>query len=65
MEEDNQEMIMIRVIIKIDTDQIVEIEGHHSEVEVSTDGIIGEDNIISIIVEMTLGEIILGECAEL
>ena len=31
---------MITVIIKIGIDEIVEIGEHHSEVEVSTDGII-------------------------
>ena len=39
-------------IIKIDIDQIAEIEGHHSEVEVSMDKIIGEDHIILIIIEI-------------
>ena len=56
--EDNQEIVMIRVFIKVDIDQIVEIEGHHSEVEVSVDRIIGEDHIMSILIEMTLGETI-------
>ena len=59
--EDNLEIIMIRVIIKIDIDQIMEIEGH-SEVEVSMDRIIGEDHITSIIIEMTLEETILEKC---
>ena len=40
----------------------MEIEGHHSEVEVSTDRIIGEDHNMSILIEMTLGETILGKC---
>ena len=40
--------------MKIGIDQIVEIEGHHSEVEVSMDKIIGEDHNMSIIIEMTL-----------
>ena len=38
---------MIRVTIRIDIDQIVELGEHHSEIEVSTDRIIEE---------MTLGE---------
>ena len=53
---------MIRVIIKIGIDWIVEIEGYHSEVEVSTDRIIGEDHIMWIIIEMTLEQTILEEC---
>ena len=40
----------------------MEIEGHHSEVEVSTDRIIGEDHNMSILIEMTLGETILEIC---
>ena len=38
---------MTRVIIKINIDQIVEIEGHHSEVEVSMDRIIRENHNMS------------------
>ena len=62
--EDDQEIIMteiimIRVTIKIDIDQIVEIEGHHSEVEISTGRIIVEDHDMLIIIEMTLGETII------
>ena len=53
---------MIREIIKIDTDWIAEIEGHHSEVEVNTHRIIGEDHIMSIIIEMTLEETMLEKC---
>ena len=53
---------MTRAIIKIDIDQIVEIEGHHSEVEVSMGRIIGEDHNMSISMEMTLGETILEKC---
>ena len=34
---------MMREIIKIDLDQIAEIEEHHREVEVSMDKIIGVD----------------------
>ena len=53
---------MIRVIIKIGMDHIVEIKGNHSEVEVSTDKIIGKDNMMSMIIEMTLKETILEKC---
>ena len=37
-------------------------EGHHSEVEVSMDRIIGEDHVMSIIIEMSLEETILEKC---
>ena len=50
---------MIRGIIKIDIDWIVEIEGHHSEINISMDRIIREDHTMSIIIEMTLEETIL------
>ena len=40
----------------------MEIEGHYSEVEVSMDKIIGEDQVTSIIIEMTLDETILENC---
>ena len=40
-------------IINLDIDQRVEIEGYHSEVEVSMDRIIGEDHNMSILIEMT------------
>ena len=53
---------MIRVIIRIDIDQMVEIEEHHSEVEVSTDKTIEEDCNMLILIEMILGEKILEEC---
>ena len=49
-------IIVVKVIIKIDIDQIVEI-GHHSEVEVSTDRTIEEDLDMLIITEIILGEI--------
>ena len=52
-------LIMARVIIKIDKDLVVEIEGHHSEVEVSMGRIIREDHDMSIIIGMTLGETII------
>ena len=47
-------IIMTRVIIKKDIDQIVEVEGLHSEVEVNIDKVIGEDSDMSIIIEMTI-----------
>ena len=50
---------MTRVIFNIDIEWIAEIEGHHSDVEVSTDRIIGEDYDISILIEMNLGETII------
>ena len=51
--EDNKEISMIKItmtreIIKIDTDQIAEIEGHHTEVEVSMNRVMEEDCIMSI-----------------
>ena len=49
---------MIRVIIRIDIDQIVEIGEHHLQVELSMDRILGEGCNMLIIIEMTLGEII-------
>ena len=52
---------MIRVIIRIDSDEIVEIGEHHSEVEVSTDRVIEEGCNMLILIEMTLGEKILEE----
>ena len=36
--------------------QVLEIEGHHAEVEVRTDRIIGEDHVMSMIIEITLEE---------
>ena len=56
---DNQEIIMIKIImireiIKIDIDQIGEIERHHLEVEVNMDRIIGKDHLMSLITEITL-----------
>ena len=56
--ENNHDTIMIRLITKTDIDQRAEIEGLHSEVEVSMDRIIGEDHVMSIIIEMNLGETI-------
>ena len=37
----------------------MEIEGHHSEVELNMDRFLGEDHIMLIIIEMTLEEKIL------
>ena len=51
---------MIKVIIKIGIDQIVEIGEHHSEKEVSMDRIIEEG--CNILIIMTLGETNLEEC---
>ena len=53
---------MTKVVIKIGIDQIAEIEGHHSEVEVSMNRTIGEDNDMLIIIEMILGETIFEKC---
>ena len=47
---------MIRVIIRIDTDQKVEIGECHLGVELSMDRIIEEDHNMLTIIEMTLGE---------
>ena len=65
--EDNQEVfmiaiIMIREIIKIDIGQIVEIEEHQAEVEVSMDKSIEEDCIMSIILKITIEDTILEIC---
>ena len=40
----------------------MEIEWHHSEVEVSMDRIIGEEHNMSILTEITLGKTILEKC---
>ena len=50
---------MIKVNIKIDIDQIVEIGECHIEAELSTDRIIEEGHNMITIIEMTLGEEIL------
>ena len=47
---------MIRVIIRIDIDQIVEIRKHHLEVEINMDRTIEEGHNMLIPIEMTLGE---------
>ena len=67
LDNNNQEIstikiIMIREMIKIDIGQIVEIEEHQTEVEVSMDRIIEEDHIILITIEMILKEIISEIC---
>ena len=61
--EDSQEIIMIEIImiteiIKIDIGQIAEKEEHQAEVEVNMDKFIKEECIMSIIIEMTIGETI-------
>ena len=53
---------MIRVIIRIDINQVVEIGEHHLEVEVSMDRIIEEDCNMLKPIEMILGENVLEEC---
>ena len=53
---------MIRVVIKIGINEIVEIEGYHSEIEVNMDRIIGEDYSMLIHKDMTLVETILEKC---
>ena len=53
---------MIKVIIRIGTDQIVEIGECHLEVECSMDRIIEEGQNMLVIKEMTLGEEIWGKC---
>ena len=60
--ESKQKIIMIKGIIRLDTDQIVVIRECHLEVEVGMDRIIEEGLNMLIIIEMTLGEDILGKC---
>ena len=57
-----QESIMIKVIIKIDIDQIVEIEECHLEIQLSMDSIIEEGHNIITITGMTSEEEISEEC---
>ena len=45
---------MVREITKIDIGQTVEIEEHHTEVEVSMDNITEEDHIMVITIETIL-----------
>ena len=54
-------IIMIRVIIRIETDHIVEIGECHLGVEVNADRFIEEDCNMLKIIEITLGEEILEE----
>ena len=53
---------MVRVIIKIDVDKVVEIEELCLEVEVSTDRIIEKGHNMLTSIEMILEETILEEC---
>ena len=53
---------MIRVIIRIDTDQIAKIGECHLEIELSMDRIIEEGCNMLIIIEVNLGEEIFEEC---
>ena len=55
---------MVKVIIRIDIDQIVEIGEHLSEVKVSMDKTIEEGCNMLIHIELTLGEKILEEYIE-
>ena len=60
--EDKQEIIMIRVIIRIDKDQIVEIGECHLGVDLNMDRIIEEGCNMLTIIEMFLGDEIFEEC---
>ena len=60
--EDNLEIIMIMIDIKIDRDQTVEIGECHIEVELSIDKTIEEGHSMVITTEVTLGKKILEEC---
>ena len=60
--EDKQESIIIRLIVRIDTDQIVEIGEHHLQVGFSIDRVIKEGCNMLVTIEMTLGEVMLKEC---
>ena len=60
--EDKQGIIMIKVIIRIDTDQIVEIGECHLEVELNIDRNIKEGCNMLTIKEMTLEEEVLEGC---
>ena len=59
---DKQEIIMIKVNISIDTDQIVEIDECHLGVEFSMDRIIEEGHNMLTFIEMTLGKETLKKC---
>ena len=60
--EDKEEIIMIKINIKIDTDQTVEIGECHIEVELSTYRIIEEGHSMIKIAEVILGKEILEDC---
>ena len=60
--EEKQGTIMIRVINRIYTDQIVEIGECHLELKLSMDRIIEESHNMLTVLEMTLGEDISEEC---
>ena len=55
-------IIMIKAIIRIDTDQIVEIGECHLGIELNMDRIIEEGHNILTIIEMTSGKEILEKC---
>ena len=54
--------IIFREIIKIDIGQIAEVEENHIEVEVNMNKIIEEDHVTLIIIEMTIGQMLLEIC---
>ena len=60
--EDRQRITMIKVSTRIDTDLTVVIEECHLEVELCMGRIIEGDHNMLIIIEVTLGEEILGKC---
>ena len=60
--EEKQGITMINAIIRIDTDQIVVIGECLLGVELGIDRITEEGNNMLLIIEMTLGEEILGKC---
>ena len=53
------DVFMTREVIKIDMDQIVEIEGLNSVVEYNMDRIMEADQGMDKIIEMTMEEVIL------
>ena len=59
--EDKLEIIMIKIDIKIDTNQTVEIGKYHIEVEASMDKTIEEGHTMIKIIKVTLREEILEE----
>ena len=60
--EDNLEIIMIKIDIKIHTVQTVEIGECHRETKLSIDRTIEEGCSTVKIIEVTLGEVISEEC---